>query len=178
MVKVNFQDVTYDDYPAQIWTVVEISVAIIVACLPVCRIVIEYLLPVTFLPSSRRYIRTRDRSHNVFKGDNTLTGSEQQAQDVYSVLDEEIGGLELNVPEPAATLGKKDRGATSEGRDTKEETAGYGGDLWYTAEANRASGDATAKLHGKELEGGNSITIQHDVVVTRQGRVTPTAQVI
>ena len=168
VVKVNFEDVTYDDYPSQIWTVVEISVAIIVACLPVCRVVIEHLLPVNLLPSQRRYVRTKDAANGTFKSDRPLTSSEQQAQDVYSVLDEEIGGLELGVPEAAAVPARGGR------RDMMEETRGDGRGLRYTAEANRVSGEAAAVLDGNRVSdleaGSHSIAVQHDVFVTTQGR--------
>lgn len=165
----NFEDVTYDDYPAQIWTVVEISVAIIIACMPVCRIVIEHLLPVSFLPNSRRYLRTTGKSGNqLLKSvDRPLTSREQPAQDVYSVLDEEIEGIQLRMPEAAAAAGKKDRMDIEWNGDDRG--------LRYTAEANRTSSHAASALEGNgktnsDVEAGNSIAVQHDVVVTRQER--------
>ncbi|KAL8713855.1 MAG: hypothetical protein Q9220_002000 [cf. Caloplaca sp. 1 TL-2023] len=54
VTRVDFSDVTYEDYNAQIWTVVEISVAIIIACLPLCRVVIEHCFPVRLFSSSAR----------------------------------------------------------------------------------------------------------------------------
>ena len=92
------------------------------------------------------------------------------------MLDDEIGGMELRVPEPAAVLGKQDGSIAGE-RDRMEETRGDAGGLGYTAEANRASGDAaTLGLDGRrvsDVEVGNSIAVQHDVLVTTQGRVVP-----
>lgn len=96
------------------------------------------------------------------------------------MLDEEIGGVELSVPEPAAASSKKG-GSVSGGRDMMEETRGDAGGLRYTAEANRASGDAAAAFDGRrgsDLEAGNSIAVQHDVTVTSQGRRAPTVEVL
>ena len=159
---------TYDDYPAQIWTTVEIGVAIIIACLPVCRVVIEHLLPVDFLPNSRRYLRTKDKNNDqLLKSvERPFTSRERQAQDVYGVLDDETLGMQLKVPEATAAPGTTDKIG-----DQRQEGSRP---LRYTAEVNRANSDDAAAIHGQgrwfsDVEAGNSIAVKHDVVVTRQG---------
>ena len=83
------------------------------------------------------------------------------------MLDEEVDGLQLGVPEAVAVPSKRDM--------MEEERQGDSSRLRYTAEANWASSDANAALNGDgtrdaDVEAGRSIAVQHDVTVTRQGR--------
>ena len=158
---------TYDDYPAQIWTEVEVGVAIILACMPVCRVVVEHLLPASFLPNSRRYLRTKYKGNNQFlkSGDNT----ERQAQSDYGVLDEDIEGFQLSRPGAAAVPSIRDK-VEEEGQEGSR-------GLRYTAGGSWASNSADAAFDGEgdgkrdtDVEAGKSIAVQHDVMVTRQGR--------
>ena len=147
----------------------EIGVAIIIACLPVCRVVIEHLLPANFLPNSRRYIRTKDknRSYSLRSVERPLRSGEQQARDVYSVPDGDVPAVQLKVPEAAAAPMTTDEMAVGMQQSSPK--------LQYTAEANRASSEDVAALDGNgrrisDVEAGKSIAVKHDVVVTRQER--------
>ena len=148
----------------------EIGVAIIIACLPVCRVVIEHLLPANFLPNSRRYIRTKDknRSHSLKSFERPLKSEGQQARDVYGVLGGDVPGVQLTIPEAAAAPMTTDDMTVA----MQQESSGK---VRYTAEANRASSEDVPAFDGNgtrfsDVEAGNSIAVKHDVVVTRQER--------
>lgn len=97
VTKVNFHDVTYDDYNAQVWTVVEVSIAIIVACLPICRVVIQHFLPGHFLSHTlKQHVHTKSWGHSVEMDDNRPLGRrEQQAES--DLFDEEAAGGDVEM---------------------------------------------------------------------------------
>ena len=101
----NFDDVTYDDYPAQIWTTVEINTAIIIACLPICRPVIEKILSKRFLPRSWRYTRTREDGDRILRNHSPLARGGASNQSVQTAFGGVSRDLELtSIPPTAATV--------------------------------------------------------------------------
>jgi hypothetical protein len=99
VVEVNFEDVTFADYKAQTWTVVEVSVAAIVACLPLCRWVIDLVLPRNLLSSTTRSNRSNQKSKSNNTSQLQTKGREPwhptHTPDSYRTLDEEDDTIEL-----------------------------------------------------------------------------------
>ena len=105
VVHVNLSDVTYADYPAQIWTVVEVSVAIIIACLPVCRTVIERFLRLSLrlFSHSDKYQQTEESAlqgvlhyEEPVQGLNIPTRAHGQVPDPYRRLEEQADAIPLS----------------------------------------------------------------------------------
>lgn len=98
VVRVNFEDVTFADYSAQIWTVVEVSVAIIVACLPLCRWLIDRMLPRSLLSSSQGSGGSSNQKNNRLQPPSAMHSSWRPGKastDLYHNLYEEDDTLEL-----------------------------------------------------------------------------------
>ncbi|KAL9003589.1 MAG: hypothetical protein Q9188_003555 [Gyalolechia gomerana] len=103
VVEVSFKDVTYEDYRAQIWTVVEISIAIIVACLPICRVVLKHFIPGHFLSHTlKQHLHTKSWVHAV-EGQE-LDDKRPLGRREQDPFDEEAGSVELQVPVPPAAV--------------------------------------------------------------------------
>ncbi|KAL9602097.1 MAG: hypothetical protein Q9219_002093 [cf. Caloplaca sp. 3 TL-2023] len=142
VTEVNFEDVTAEDYRAQVWTVVEISVAIILACLPLCRVVVQHFLPGHFLSHTLKQPMMHTKSwtlevqdldqddKRVFGGGGGGCGDHHQevgaadgsGGDKKNPFDEEEvgGGIELQVPAPAAVpAGRMECGVHQIAREDK-----------------------------------------------------------
>lgn len=99
VVKVDFADVTYADFQAQIWTTIEVSVAIIVACLPLCRVIVEHV-PRRFKSSSRKQPRTPEWANLEAQAQNDRQPLHRDngAAGSRSPFEEELNTIELQFP--------------------------------------------------------------------------------
>ena len=175
VVNVDLADITYTDYPSQIWSLVEVSVAIIVACLPVCRTIIERFIRLFPLPYSRKYQGTtnnttaRTDSYNrSIIDDGAPSRLRGYLPDAYRRLDEEADAMELtsNVrPPTTTTLSEFPRNSIGSLTDT----SGRPVKLDHATDAKKATCKSTATAELREQDGvgsGNAIAVQHDITVT------------
>jgi hypothetical protein len=152
VVEVNFEDVTFADYNAQIWTVVEVSVAIIVACLPLCRWVLDLVLPRSLLSSARR---SEQRSTVNNASQVTHQGHEswhaRKVGDSYRTFDEEDDTIELTAQKHKFSIPSTEYIET----DEKDLEAGR---LGNTAAATTGTVHADSPKNGIAVERNTTVT--------------------
>jgi len=114
VVEVNFEDVTYGDYQAQIWTVVEVSVAIIIACLPLCRVAFEHILSLSIMSTGRKHPHSASWTNLEAQGqhDQQPLKRGDEPAGTRNPFDEELDAIELQTPSRPA---EKHARGTSDG---------------------------------------------------------------
>ncbi|KAK0507627.1 hypothetical protein JMJ35_010150 [Cladonia borealis] len=174
VVNVDLTDVTYTDSSSQIWSLVEISVAIIVACLPVCRTVIERAIRLFPLPYYRKYRGTTNTTARTDSYNRSIIDDGAPSRlrgylpDAYRRFDEESDAMELttNVRPPSTTT-HSEFPRNSIGSLT--DTSGRPVKLDHATDAKKATGKSTVAAELREQDGvgsSNAIAVQHDITVT------------